>query len=55
MPSDEQTTVIYIDFIKAFDTVSHTKLFAKLSSYGIQGELLAWLRCFYSNFLKHLI
>jgi hypothetical protein len=49
MQSDEQTTVIYIDFTKPFDTVSHTKLFAKLSSYGIQGKLLAWLRCFYSN------
>jgi hypothetical protein len=39
-------TVAYIDFSKAFDTVSHEKLFCRLKSYGITGNLLNWLRNF---------
>jgi len=31
--SREQTTVIYVDFSKAFDVVSHAKLFTRLHSY----------------------
>ena len=29
----------YIDFSKAFDVVSHPKLFARLHSYGIHGTI----------------
>ena len=43
------TDVIYIDFQKAFDTVSHTKLLAKLSAYGICGDLLLWISAFLSG------
>ena len=32
--------IAYIDFAKAFDTVSHTKLLYKLSKYGISGNIL---------------
>ena len=39
----------YIDFAKAFDTVSHPKLLIKLKSYGISGNLLAWIESFLSN------
>ena len=35
-----QTTAIYVDFSRAFDTVSHPKLKMKLSDIGIQGKLL---------------
>jgi hypothetical protein len=41
--------VIYLDFAKAFDTVSHTKLFQKLQNTGIKGDLLAWIIAFLSN------
>ena len=41
--------VVYIDFRKAFDTVSHEKLFIRLSSYGITGMLLKWLQNFLTN------
>jgi len=45
--SREQTTVIYVDFLKAFDVVSHVKLFTRLHGYGIQGSVLLWLRSFF--------
>ena len=38
--------VAYIDFSKAFDIVSHKKLFVRLYSYGIRRTLLQWLREF---------
>ena len=37
---------LFFDFKKAFDTVSHTKLLVKLSSYGICGNLLNWIAAF---------
>ena len=40
-------TVAYIDFSRAFDSVSHNKLLAKLHSYGIRGEILLWLEHFF--------
>ena len=41
-----QTVVVYIDFAKAFDTVSHSKLLHKLYYCGIRGILLSWFKCF---------
>jgi hypothetical protein len=41
--------VVYIDFQKAFDTVSHPKLITKLESYGFSGHLLSWIKAFLSN------
>ena len=43
------TVIIYIDFAKAFDMVSHNKLMCKLYSYGIRGQLLLWLQRFFLN------
>ena len=40
---------VYIDFSKAFDTVSHSKLLLKLSKYGISGCLLQWIASFLTN------
>jgi len=45
--------VVYIDFNKAFDCVSHSKLFARFSDYGIDGDLLEWLQSFFSNRTHH--
>ena len=39
-------SVAYIDYSKAFDTVCHSKLAAKLAATGITGNLLKWLKKF---------
>ncbi len=41
--------VIYFDFSKAFDSVSHKLLLTKLKEYGITGKLYDWI----ANFLKN--
>jgi len=43
------TDAIFIDFKKAFDSMSHPKLISKLVSYGICGDLLDWLKAFLTN------
>ena len=42
-------TVAYIDFSKAFDSVSHKKLFVRLAQYGTCGNLLTWLENFFTE------
>ena len=43
------TDIVYIDFAKAFDSVSHPKLLLKLKAYGIDGKLLAWISAWLSG------
>ena len=45
----KSTVVAYIDFKRAFDALSHSKLIHKLISYGITGNLLFWIQSFLSN------
>ena len=37
-----QSVLIYLDFAKAFDSVDHSILLAKLKAYGVSGPLFAW-------------
>jgi hypothetical protein len=46
MKNHHGTVIAYIDYTKAFDSVCHNKLFAKLSSMGIGGKLLLWIQTF---------
>ena len=46
LKSKKAIDIAYIDFKKAFETVSHPKLLHKLNSYGINFKLLAWVREF---------
>ena len=43
-----EQVVAYLDFAKAFDSVSHGKSIAKLRQCGIRGNLLSWIE----NFLR---
>jgi ribonucleases P/MRP protein subunit RPP40 len=38
--------VVYLDYRKAFDTVPHRRLIAKIRSCGITGKLLQWIEDF---------
>ena len=40
---------LYVDFEKAFDSVSHNKLCHKLLSYGIHGNLFSLLENFFAD------
>ena len=49
MDAGKQTDVILLDFSKAFDRVSHMRLCHKLNHLGINGSLLAWIKCYLSE------
>ena len=46
---NSQTDVIYLDFRKAFDSVAHNELLAKLWHFGITGNLWKWFRGYLSS------
>jgi len=39
----DSVDVVFLDFAKAFDKVSHSRLAAKLESHGIKGLFLNWI------------
>jgi len=49
MHNHRSVVIAYIDFQRAFDAISHTKLIFKLSHYGIDGNLLFWIQAFLTN------
>ena len=44
-----QTDVIFLDFAKAFDKVSHQGLLEKAYFYGIRGHAFKWIKSFLDN------
>ena len=34
---------VFLDFMKAFDTVPHMRLMGKLKSYGVEGNIVKWI------------
>ena len=47
--SKSPVDTIYLDFTKAFDSVSHNELLLKLWSIGINGNLWQWFACYLNN------
>ena len=41
--------IIYLDFKKAFDTVPHKRLYAKLKAHGVEGRILNWIKEWLNN------
>ncbi len=41
--------LVYLDFAKAFDSVSHRFLLAKLKASGIDGAVLNWIKSYLSD------
>ena len=50
-----QVDIIYTDFSKAFDTVSHTLLSHKLSAYGFSGNVMSWLSSYLQNRTQRVV
>ena len=46
LDSGGELDVIYLDFMKAFDTVPHKRLISKMRTYGIDGQILQWTGAF---------
>ena len=46
LDNGNSVNVLYLDFKKAFDSVSHARLLMKLSAYGFRGKLLEWIKTF---------
>ena len=46
LDSGSHIDALFLDFAKAFSKVSHIKLCHKLSFYGINGNLLSWIKDF---------
>ena len=47
--NEKQTSAVYTDISKAFDTVSHPKLLEVIKSYGIGQQLYKWIESFITN------
>ena len=43
LDSGESVDIVFFDFAKAFDTVSHGLLLVKLRHLGVSGSILSWL------------
>jgi hypothetical protein len=41
--------LLFLDFEKAFDKVSHRRLLHKLEAYGVSGKVLKWIEAFLRN------
>lgn len=48
LSTSSQSDVIYLDFKKAFDSVSHNELLTKLWSFGLTGNLWKWFKAYLS-------
>ena len=51
----KQTDLILLDFSKALDKVSHSKLIWKLHNYGIRSNVLNWIGAFLGDWSQRVV
>ena len=51
---DETIDTIYLDFLKAFDTVPHRRLLGKIKSFGITGHTPRWVQAFLTDRIQQV-
>ena len=51
----DQTDIAFLDFCKAFDSVSHAHLIRKLDQSGIKGPLLHWFSSYLDKRLQRVV
>ena len=49
MDNGKSSCGVFIDLKKAFDTVNHEILLAKLENYGIRGVINSWFRSYLTD------
>ena len=49
LDSDNPIDAEYLDFHKAFDSVWHQRLHAKIAAYGFNGKVLDWIQAFLAD------
>lgn len=48
--------IIYFDFSKAFDSITHGRLFISLKAYGTTGNVLkCWLKSYFIDCKKRVV
>ena len=47
--------VVYMDYIKAFDTVKHMRFMNKLKAYGVEDPVLNWISSFLSERVQQVV
>jgi len=46
LDAEESIDVLYMDFMKALDKVSHRRLIKKIKRYGIGDQIISWIEDF---------
>ncbi|GAB0203973.1 mitochondrial enolase superfamily member 1 [Grus japonensis] len=47
--------VVYLDFTKAFDTISHSILLEKLTAHGLDGHILHWVKNWLDGWAQRVV